>query len=126
LKPQDPTYGTDKELVKAILNADRQAFAVFVDRTENLVAKIVFQMTGGSADRKDLVQEIYIKAFRNLDGFRFASKLSTPAMILVSVRKCIIILRRRLALFYSLIPILTGRIIKLMPQSTISSCILRR
>jgi len=77
LEPQKAVYNSDKELVAAILNGDRQAFAVFVGRTENLVAKIVFQMTGGNADRKDLVQEVYVKAFRNLAGFRFNSKLST-------------------------------------------------
>ena len=77
MKTQNTGFGTDKELVTAILNGDQQAFAVFVALTENLVAKIVFQMTGGNADRKDLAQEIYVKAFRNLASFRFGSKLST-------------------------------------------------
>lgn len=77
LKQHIDVYHADRDLVAAILSGERQAFAVFVGKTENLVAKIVFQMTGGSADRQDLVQEIYIKAFRNLAGFRFGSKLST-------------------------------------------------
>lgn len=77
MKVQSTVYHTDRELVAAILNGERQAFAAFVQLTENLVAKIVFQMTRGSADRQDLVQEIYIKAFRNLASFRYGSKLST-------------------------------------------------
>ncbi|MDO3643970.1 RNA polymerase sigma factor [Mucilaginibacter sp. L3T2-6] len=70
-------YHTDRELIAAILNGERHAFAAFVRLTENLVVKMVFQMTGGSADRQDLVQEIYLKAFRNLASFRHGSKLST-------------------------------------------------
>jgi RNA polymerase sigma factor (sigma-70 family) len=77
LKQQKTNYKTDRELVAAVLLGDKQAFAAFVRQTENLVAKIIFQMTGGSADRKDLAQEIYIRAYQNMAGFQFRSKLST-------------------------------------------------
>ena len=38
---------------------------------------IVFKMVANSADHKDMVQDIYLKAFDKLSGFQFRSKLST-------------------------------------------------
>jgi DNA-directed RNA polymerase specialized sigma subunit, sigma24 homolog len=41
------------------------------------VAQIVRKMTAHEDDQKDLVQEIYLKAYKNLPSFQFKSKLST-------------------------------------------------
>lgn len=60
-----------------MLNGDKQAFAVIIHRTEALVAQMVFKMVSREADRKDLVQEIYLKVYKNLSGFRYQAKLST-------------------------------------------------
>ncbi|TWI85773.1 RNA polymerase sigma-70 factor (ECF subfamily) [Lacibacter cauensis] len=68
---------TDKAVVTDILNGNVQAFAVVVKSTEKLVMQIVNKMTSNVDDRKDLVQEIYLKAYRNLASFQFKSKLST-------------------------------------------------
>ena len=42
-----------------------------------MVAQIVFKMIGNPEDRKDIAQDVYLKAFSKLGGFRFQSKLST-------------------------------------------------
>ncbi|MET0466958.1 MAG: sigma-70 family RNA polymerase sigma factor [Chitinophagaceae bacterium] len=67
----------DKHLVDRVLNGDKQAFAVIIQQTEALVAQMVFKMIPRAEDRKDLVQDIYLKVYRNLSGFRYQSKLST-------------------------------------------------
>jgi len=67
----------DKHLVDRVLRGDTRAFGVIIKNTENLVAQIVFKFIPGAEDRKDLAQDIYMKAFRNLAGFKFQSKLST-------------------------------------------------
>jgi RNA polymerase sigma factor (sigma-70 family) len=67
----------DKVLIDRILRGDTQAFALVVRNTENLVAQIVFKLIPGAEDRKDLAQDIYLKAYRNLAGFKFQAKLST-------------------------------------------------
>ncbi len=41
------------------------------------MAQIVFKLIPVVEDRKDLAQDIYLKAFHNLAGFKFQSKLST-------------------------------------------------
>jgi RNA polymerase sigma factor (sigma-70 family) len=67
----------DKYLIDRVLNGDKQAFATIIHNTEALVAQMVFKMIPRVEDRKDIVQEIYIKAYKNLSGFRFQAKLST-------------------------------------------------
>jgi RNA polymerase sigma factor (sigma-70 family) len=68
---------TDKNLVDKVLKGDSQAFGIIIKNTEGLVAQIVFKMIPNTEDRKDLVQNIYLKAFHKLSSFRFQSKLST-------------------------------------------------
>ena len=68
---------TDKDLVEKVLRGDTNAFSIIIKNTEALVAQIVFKMIGNEEDRKDLAQDIYLKAYKNLSSFRFGSKLST-------------------------------------------------
>lgn len=59
------------------MDGDRHAATLLIRHTEKLVAQIVFKMTGNHPDRKDLIQDIYLKTFRYLPRFRFQCKLST-------------------------------------------------
>lgn len=67
----------DKHLVQKVLDGDTAAFGVIIRKTERLVSQIIFKMIAGEEDRKDLAQDIYMKVYRKLPGFRFESKLST-------------------------------------------------
>ncbi|HSZ31830.1 MAG TPA: sigma-70 family RNA polymerase sigma factor [Puia sp.] len=67
----------DKHLINRVLHGDTRAFGIIIKNTENLVAQIVFKMVPTVEDRKDLAQDIYLKTFHNLEGFKFESKLST-------------------------------------------------
>jgi RNA polymerase sigma-70 factor (ECF subfamily) len=68
---------SDKQLIDKVLGGEPRAFAAIVKRTEALVAQIVFKMIGRAEDRKDLAQDVYLKAYNNLSRFRYQSKLST-------------------------------------------------
>lgn len=68
---------SDEVIVTTILNGDVQEFALLVKNTEQLVAQIVRKMVSNEDDQKDLVQDIYLKAYKNLPGFQFNAKLST-------------------------------------------------
>ncbi len=67
----------DKHLVDRVLRGDTRAFGIIIKNTETLVAQIVFKLIPVAEDRKDLAQDIYMKAFHKLSGFKFQSKLST-------------------------------------------------
>jgi RNA polymerase sigma factor (sigma-70 family) len=74
--PTDNNW-SDKPLVDRILRGETRAFETVIKNTESLVAQIVFKMIPVAEDRKDLAQDIYLKTFHNLAGFKFQSKLST-------------------------------------------------
>lgn len=59
------------------MRGDTRAFGNIIKSTENLVAQIVFKLIPVPEDRKDIAQDIYLKVFHNLPGFKFQSKLST-------------------------------------------------
>ena len=71
------THPEDKELINRILRGDTRAFGIVIKNTEALVAQIVVKMIPVAEDRKDIVQDIYLKTFHSLSGFKFQSKLST-------------------------------------------------
>ncbi|MFN0290826.1 RNA polymerase sigma factor [Pedobacter helvus] len=67
----------DQELVKRLLNGDNSAFTLLVKNTEGLVAQIVFKMVDSLEDRRDLVQDVYLNAYKYIRNFKSNSKLST-------------------------------------------------
>ncbi len=68
---------TDQQLVNIVLSGDTNAFGAIIKKTERLVTQIVFKMINNYEDRKDIAQDIYLKAFKNLSSFKFQAKLST-------------------------------------------------
>jgi RNA polymerase sigma-70 factor (ECF subfamily) len=67
----------DQLLVEKILRGDTGSFTVIIKKTERLVAQIIFKMISFPEDRKDLAQEVFLKVYKNLSGFRFQSRLTT-------------------------------------------------
>ncbi len=67
----------DELLVQKVLGGDTNAFASIIAATERLVTSIVFKMIPNPEDRRDIAQDIYLKAFQKLSTFQFQSKLST-------------------------------------------------
>jgi RNA polymerase sigma factor (sigma-70 family) len=68
---------TDRQLVDRVLGGDTSAFGEIISMTEGLVAHIVCRLISNEEDRKDIVQDIYLKVFHHLKGFRYQAKLST-------------------------------------------------
>lgn len=68
---------TDRELVKKVLAGNSSAFKTVISNTQGLVIQITYKMIRNAEDRKDILQEVYLKAYDKLAGFKFNSKLST-------------------------------------------------
>jgi RNA polymerase sigma-70 factor (ECF subfamily) len=77
MRHQPSSSLTDQQLVAQVLGGNQAAFGLIVQRTEGLVTQMVFKMIRHPADRPDLAQEVYLKVFKNLAGFKFQAKLST-------------------------------------------------
>jgi len=64
-------------LIRQIQSGDRRAFQILIEENQRLVTHIVFRIVSNAADREDLCQDVFMKVYKNLSGFRFGSKLST-------------------------------------------------
>ena len=68
---------SDQDLVKKICRGETRRFGELIDRYQRLVMHIVLRMTNDPQITEDLSQEIFIKVYDSLEGFRFDAKLST-------------------------------------------------
>jgi len=76
LKKNEPA-NKDKELVRNILEEDRNIFRELINRYEKLVIHVVYGMLPNKSDLDDICQDVFIKVYENLDRFNFQAKLST-------------------------------------------------
>ncbi len=67
----------DRSLVQQILDGDTEAFETLINSYRVLVIHVVYRMIMNTEDREDICQEVFIRIYRSLAGFRFESKLST-------------------------------------------------
>ena len=67
----------ERRLVEQVVAGDRQAFLDLIEQYQRLVQHVVFRMVDDDRDREELCQDVFVKVYRYLDGFRFESKLST-------------------------------------------------
>jgi RNA polymerase sigma-70 factor (ECF subfamily) len=68
---------TDVNLVKRTRNGDRQAFNELVTRYQRRLFGVCFAMVRNHDDAMDLVQESFVRAYRNLDRFEGNSTFYT-------------------------------------------------
>lgn len=69
--------GDEQDLVNEILDGNAEAFEHLVNRYKALVVHVVYRMIQSTEDREDVCQDVFMKIYRGLAGFRFQSKLST-------------------------------------------------
>jgi RNA polymerase sigma factor (sigma-70 family) len=77
LKIVEPKMTDSKLLVEKTLAGNKKAFESIVGQHQRLVSHIVFRMIQNPADREDVCQDVFLKVYENLGGFKFESKLST-------------------------------------------------
>ena len=68
---------SDEAAVIAVRAGDRDAFRVLVDRYSRAVFRLGFRMTGNEQDAEDVVQEAFLRAFRQLNRYESRSSFST-------------------------------------------------
>ncbi len=69
--------GSDEAAVALAKAGDREAFRSLVERHSRKVFRLAFRMTGSEEDAEDVVQETFLKAYRNLGRFAGQSEFST-------------------------------------------------
>lgn len=67
----------DSELIKLILQGDREKFGTLVDRYSQMVFSTCMGFVHNREDAEDLTQEVFIRAFQSLGGFKGQSSFPT-------------------------------------------------
>jgi RNA polymerase sigma-70 factor (ECF subfamily) len=69
--------GTDLAAVERTRGGDTAAFRVLVERYGRSVFRLAFRMTGNEFDAEDVVQETFLRAFKQLDSYESRSSFGT-------------------------------------------------
>ena len=67
----------DGSLVREAQGGSQAAFAQLVQAHHDGVLKLALRITGSLSDAQDIYQEVFLKAFKKLDRFRFECSFST-------------------------------------------------
>lgn len=69
--------GEDARLARALRRGSEEAYEILVSRFQQPVYNLVYRLMGNSSDAYDVVQEVFLKVFRNIGRFRSQSSLKT-------------------------------------------------
>jgi RNA polymerase sigma-70 factor (ECF subfamily) len=69
--------GTDAAVVAQVRGGDTDAFRLLVDRHSRTIFRLAYRMVGNEPDADDVVQETFLKAYRQLDRFEARANFGT-------------------------------------------------
>lgn len=91
---QSPSRINDADLIREAQRGDRTAFEELVRQYDQAVLRLALHMTGSEQDAKDIYQDAFLKAYRNLGSFRFECSFYTWIYRIVT-NLCLDHLRKR-------------------------------
>ncbi len=70
-------FQSDDIYIEQVLNGDRQAYAMLIDKYKVMVYSVAFRILRNHEDTEEIVQDAFVKAFQGLEKFEKKSKFST-------------------------------------------------
>jgi RNA polymerase sigma-70 factor (ECF subfamily) len=68
---------SDLYYIERIIGGSTAEYAILIDRYKNMVFNIAKKIAGNHEDAEEIAQDVFVKAFQGLAGFRATSKFST-------------------------------------------------
>lgn len=68
---------TDLAAIGRVIAGDRDAFALLVERHSRSVFRLAYRITGSEADAEEVVQETFLRAFRQIHRYESRASFST-------------------------------------------------
>lgn len=68
---------TDSELVERVRGGEDDAFRLIVERHSRTIYRSAYRIVGNAADADDVVQETFMRAYRQLERFESRAALTT-------------------------------------------------
>ena len=88
---ENNTHAVD---LTALKRGDKHAFTLLVETHSDNIYRLALKMLGDEQDAEDVLQETFIKAFKNIRGFEGRSKVSTW-LYRIAVNESLMLLRKR-------------------------------
>ena len=67
----------DYKCIKKVLDGDRQAYSLIVDRYSDRVYSLALKICSCAEDAEEIAQDAFLKAYRSLKSFRYKSSFAT-------------------------------------------------
>lgn len=67
----------DADLVRACLEGSRAAFDLLVQRHQRQIYQLCYRFVGGHEEASDLAQDVFVRAYRGLRGYKGSAAFST-------------------------------------------------
>jgi RNA polymerase sigma-70 factor (ECF subfamily) len=77
----------DRRLVRGCLEGDTASYRSLVDRYQGLLFGLCYRLVGHRQDAEDIVQDVFLRAFRSLSGWD-ASRPLKPWLAKIAVNCC--------------------------------------
>jgi RNA polymerase sigma-70 factor, ECF subfamily len=87
---------SDAEIVEEVRTGNTRALALLVDRHKDRALTLALRLVGDNREAEELVQDAFLKAFRNLSQFRGEARFGTW-FYRILYNLCLTRLRRRMA-----------------------------
>ncbi len=68
---------TEQEIIRKAMNGDMEAFQLIVSQNQTFLYSVAFRFLGNAEDAEDMVQEAFIRMWKNLSKYRVEIKLTT-------------------------------------------------
>jgi len=85
----------DREVIQRIVNGDRAAFRVLVERYERRLFGFLRRFLPSLADCEDIAQDVFLSAYRNLASYRPETAQFSTWLLTIARNKCLNALSRR-------------------------------
>ena len=92
---------TDEEIAKRVQGGDIDSFGVLIERYEERITRYGKKFLSGNEDLQDIVQDIFIKAYVNIQSFDTKRKFS-PWLYRIAHNELVNALKKRKKYFVSL------------------------
>ena len=87
------TKDEENALIRLICSGQKEHFYALIKPYERAVYSTAYSLLGNGADAEDVSQEVFLKALRNLAGFRGEAKFSTW-LVQIALNEARMVLRR--------------------------------
>lgn len=68
---------TDSELVEIVRNSDQERYGEIIERYQGKLFAYLFRLIGSRDEAQDILQDVFLKAYRNLQSYDTARKFSS-------------------------------------------------